>query len=68
MSPVRYKTFSRTHATNATGKSGLAVSDELRQEAQRFIEGELADADVMAIAESRDQLASSVTVWYRDRS
>ena len=67
MSTVRHKTFSRTHATNVTGKSGLAVSDDLRQEAERFIDGELHDADVVAITESRDQLASSVTVWYRTR-
>jgi hypothetical protein len=63
--PVQHKTFSRTHATNATGKSGLAISEELRQEAERFIAEQPGDLDMVAITESRDQLASSVTVWYR---
>jgi len=67
MRAVLHKTFSRTHATNVTGKGGLAASDELRKEAEQFINGELGDADVVAITESRDQLASSVTVWYRAR-
>ena len=67
MEPVQHKTFSRTHATNATGKSGLAVSEELRQEAERFMAEQPSEFDIVAITESRDQLASSVTVWYRTR-
>ncbi|MCK4510930.1 hypothetical protein KAW64_04280 [bacterium] len=67
MTPVQHKTFSRTHATNATGKSGLAISEELRQEAERFIAEQPGDFDMIGITESRDQLASSVTVWYRTR-
>jgi hypothetical protein len=67
MKPVQHKTFSRTHATNATGKSGLAVSEDLRQEAERFIEEQADGFDMVAVTESRDQLASSVTVWYRAR-
>ena len=67
MKPVQHKTFSRTHATNATGKSGLAISEELRQEAERFIAEQPGGFDMVAITESRDQLASSVTVWYRTR-
>ena len=65
MAPVRHQTFSRTHATNTTGKNGLAVSEELRGEAEELIERELGGCEVVAITESRDQLASSVTVWYR---
>ena len=65
MKPVQHKTFSRTHATNATGKSGLAICEELRQEAESFMAEQAGEFDVVAITESRDQLASSVTVWYR---
>ena len=65
MAPVRHRTFSRTHATNTTGKNGLAASEELRGEAEEFIVRELGEGEVFAITESRDQLASSVTVWYR---
>jgi len=64
---MQHKTFSRTHATNATGKSGLAISEDLRQEAERFIAEQPDDFDTVAITESRDQLASSVTVWFRSR-
>jgi hypothetical protein len=65
MTPVRHQTFSRTHATNTTGKAGLEVSADLRREAEEFIEKELGESEIVAISESRDQLASSVTVWYR---
>jgi hypothetical protein len=65
MASVQHKTFSRTHATNTTGKNGLAVSEELRGQAEEFIDRELGEHEVVAITESRDQLASSVTVWYR---
>jgi len=57
----------RGRSSGVTRTARLAVSKDRRQEAERFIAEEAGDFDIVAITESRDQLASSVTVWYRTR-
>ena len=63
---IVHKTFNRVHFF-VTGKGLARVREELKTEAEAFINRELKDEDVVSITESADQYVSSATVWYRKR-
>ena len=63
---IVHKTFNRVHFFS-TGKGLARVREELRTEAEAFINREVKDEDVISITESADQYVSSATIWYRKR-
>jgi hypothetical protein len=64
---IAHRTFAATHLLNWVGQGGLKTLEELRVEAERFIADTVAEGELVAIAETRDQYASTVTVWYTRR-
>jgi hypothetical protein len=62
---IAHKTFTATHLVNVLGRAGLERLEKLREEAERYIADRIREEDVVAVAETRDLYASSVTVWYR---
>ena len=65
---IVHKTFSFTHLLNFAGRTALEKREKLRQQAEAFIANSMiSEEDVVSIAESGDEYASSVTVWHRKR-
>lgn len=62
---IKYKTFASNYKKNYMEAASLNELESLRRQAMRFITESLADEDVISIAETNEEYASTVTVWYR---
>ena len=62
---ILHKTFEVRHLLNFAGLTALEKLEELRGVAEQYIQDELREEEVFSITETRDQFASSVTIWYR---
>ena len=65
---IRKRTFSDTHYRNFFGKQALYTLEKLQQQALKFIDNELGGGQVISISETRDQNATTVTVWYKTQN
>jgi hypothetical protein len=61
---IKHRTFQTTHLMNVLGRPGMDKLEELRADAERFA-ADLPAGAVISVTETRDQYASTVTVWYR---
>lgn len=55
----------RRHLLNFAGSAALRNLEEMRLEAERFIEKQIGQDAVVNVTETSDAYASTVTVWYR---
>lgn len=62
---IKYKTFSSKYQKNYMEEASLNELESLRRGAERFIAKNLSDEAVISIAETNEEYASTVTVWYR---
>ena len=62
---IKHKTFASNYQKNYMEAASLDELESLRQQAERFIAQTLSDDAVISIAETNEDYASTVTVWYR---
>ena len=62
---IKYKTFASKYQKNYMESASLNELETLRQQAEHFIAKTLSDEAVISIAETNEEYASTVTVWYR---
>lgn len=64
---ITHRSFTRRHFLNFIGGSAIRGLEELRLEAERFIEKQVDKDAIINITETSDAYASTVTVWYRTK-
>lgn len=62
---IKYKTFASKYQKNYMEGASLNELESLRHQAERFIAQALSDEVIISIAETNEEYASTVTVWYR---
>lgn len=62
---IKHKTFASNYKKNYMEAASLSELEALRRQAEHFIAMNLRDEDVITIAETNEEYASTVTVWYR---
>jgi hypothetical protein len=62
---IRHKTFASKYQKNYMESATLKELESLRQQAERYIAEKLLDEAVITIAETNEEYASTVTIWYR---
>lgn len=62
---ITHRSFTRRHFLNFIGGAAVRNLEEMRLEAERFVEKHVGKEALINITETSDAYASTVTVWYR---